>query len=787
MYAQVERTKENTASADRRKTRAIANSVAQKKSNAKQGFWFVDNRPESIAQRKMQSQISNSSSQTSRKKKNNLPLQNKSIATTNTIQRRWGPVANIALTGGGNYSVEASDNFDNFSAPVWGRNGVANAAPPVPLAPNTPAYVANVISTANGKDKNAQQVAAQYQAEAFTPLGGPDPLLNLKRRFALVYLANREELPYQAPAAQAAILSGLSDGQAGAIPNFPATAGYAFWTRRWRAVVAPQVAPGAPAQVGPPVAPAVAQTTAQVYAQFQNAANPAVAQAALTATMQEAGFPSPRVPAEARTLVKQAAGTSNYLNTLNGNGYTPFAHVGDADAVNLRVPPAAGVAPQELFNRFDAVIGANPNAEVITGGYRFEQRPAVGVAAPPHSAGATSPGTSLMAQTQQAVETSNLDQQVRGTMATVHPALPYFPEPNMLVGRDLYQIPGVDFLGRGPEWENMKNKIVRVKAQEWFDALGGFQEKNGGAGPWHTTFLTAALPGNPLPATIHTVPAAWATGPLPAPLPLPARVSTPHDSAWVMARLREAWLLQNGAGTFAFDSSAALVTDVGRFDRPYVESSGAGVIGVPGSGTNYLAGATDPLALFDNTRASQSHAKIQSIESRIRNFYNLTALEGAWLHTVAQALLPQHLWADLSDQNAAGTLNTRTAAAVARLGIIQPHLANFNAFADEVAHMIQIPAPLLARVEIEVNLRLGVAAGTPVLPVNITPADTRLAVNHILTNAPAGIAPGVLGVLGNNEKDLIYNAATAPNQPVANLVVIINLVRDIGKTIAALI
>ena len=37
MYAQVEKPKEN-------KSRAVANSVAQKKSNVKQGFGFVDNR-----------------------------------------------------------------------------------------------------------------------------------------------------------------------------------------------------------------------------------------------------------------------------------------------------------------------------------------------------------------------------------------------------------------------------------------------------------------------------------------------------------------------------------------------------------------------------------------------------------------------------------------------------------------------------------------------------------------------------------------------------------------------
>lgn len=47
MYEQVEKPKEN-------KSRAIANSVSQKKSIVKQGFGFVDNRPKAIAQRKLQ-------------------------------------------------------------------------------------------------------------------------------------------------------------------------------------------------------------------------------------------------------------------------------------------------------------------------------------------------------------------------------------------------------------------------------------------------------------------------------------------------------------------------------------------------------------------------------------------------------------------------------------------------------------------------------------------------------------------------------------------------------------
>jgi hypothetical protein len=41
-------------------SRAVANSVAQKKSNVKQGFGFVDNRPEAVAQWKLQDMTNNS-------------------------------------------------------------------------------------------------------------------------------------------------------------------------------------------------------------------------------------------------------------------------------------------------------------------------------------------------------------------------------------------------------------------------------------------------------------------------------------------------------------------------------------------------------------------------------------------------------------------------------------------------------------------------------------------------------------------------------------------------------
>jgi hypothetical protein len=50
MYEQVEKSKEN-------KSRSVDNSIAQKQSNVKQDFGFVDNRPKAIIQAKLQSKI----------------------------------------------------------------------------------------------------------------------------------------------------------------------------------------------------------------------------------------------------------------------------------------------------------------------------------------------------------------------------------------------------------------------------------------------------------------------------------------------------------------------------------------------------------------------------------------------------------------------------------------------------------------------------------------------------------------------------------------------------------
>jgi hypothetical protein len=74
MYAQKEKPKEN-------KSRAVANSVSQKKSNAKQGFGFVDNREETHQLYKLQ-ELANSG------QRENLSKQYKAITDNHVSQRQ---------------------------------------------------------------------------------------------------------------------------------------------------------------------------------------------------------------------------------------------------------------------------------------------------------------------------------------------------------------------------------------------------------------------------------------------------------------------------------------------------------------------------------------------------------------------------------------------------------------------------------------------------------------------------------------------------------------------------
>ncbi len=85
MYEQIEKSKENNS-------RSIVNTVAQKKSNLKQGFEFVDNRTEAVHQRKIQEAIITNSS-----KDNQLTQLQAAIHSQSVIQRLSNEYYNRAV------------------------------------------------------------------------------------------------------------------------------------------------------------------------------------------------------------------------------------------------------------------------------------------------------------------------------------------------------------------------------------------------------------------------------------------------------------------------------------------------------------------------------------------------------------------------------------------------------------------------------------------------------------------------------------------------------------------
>ncbi len=97
MYAQVEKPKEN-------KSRANANSVGQKKSGVKQGFGFVDNRPEAIAQKKLQGLVNNSP-----KVKNIAQMQSTTNVDGMPVNTNAGIIQRVATVN----VTNTTDNYDS--------------------------------------------------------------------------------------------------------------------------------------------------------------------------------------------------------------------------------------------------------------------------------------------------------------------------------------------------------------------------------------------------------------------------------------------------------------------------------------------------------------------------------------------------------------------------------------------------------------------------------------------------------------------------------------------------
>lgn len=169
MYAQKEKQKEN-------KSRAVANSVAQKKSSMKQGFGIVDNQPEGIAQRKLQGmantsfQVKHTTPLQAEADQNVMQLQTKltytndpsskkgtsTIATVNHNRSSVNGAARTAAANGGQWSTIPGGAVANHSRPY------------TEIEADIEAYLqGNTLSTA------ANNLDAIYAPLNYTPLPGP--------------------------------------------------------------------------------------------------------------------------------------------------------------------------------------------------------------------------------------------------------------------------------------------------------------------------------------------------------------------------------------------------------------------------------------------------------------------------------------------------------------------------------------------------------------------------------------------------------------------------------------
>lgn len=668
------------------------------------------------------------------------------MAINRPIQRN-SESRNVVLTGPDEtVSIEAHDTLARMNAPITANNDRASPDR-IRAQAGSPAYVANIISTAQGKDKTAAQTAAQYRAEAFASAE------DARERFALVYLANREDKPWLPPDAQ---LAERSSGQAGTIDGFPTTAGYAFWERTWK--------------IG-----GKSKTSSEVRAILARAEEPEAAKTAIEAAAGVVGWPSSEVPNKARNAVKEIPATNQYIDAFRDKGYKPFVHVGDADAVTLKVPAAPNAEATSLFERYDTLIGDNPEAYALSGGYRFAKKTGMDGGAPLHSAGADLAGKGLMADTEQVVSSSELDMNVRTAMASQHGMAPYFPEPNLLVEGSLYESVATNFGERGPEWEEFRNKIILKKAADWFDTI------NPPFVPWNNV----AKKGGYFAFPIDTV------------LPASFRaemVSYQATNAWavrgnkegLILKYAQAYVLSDPAKAgFVFDTSAALVTDVGRFDREYTTSGGDGV---GGSGTDYMAGEEDPLALFD-ARAAQSHVKLRAILTSISKIFDLPgAANQEWLQLVFKALVPQSLYQELSnsrelDDEEEATRRAATQRAVAELQRVQPHLQHYAAFTTAVTSLIG-GGTVVSVTKAKVRERLQLGDDAVVGADQYTMPDKAAAVKVELgrLNVPGGMLDTLRDGIGQ-ECEAIWMATTSTTAP-GSMREILALVKSVSDTIA---
>jgi hypothetical protein len=104
MYAQVEKTKKNSSPSSIKESRAVANSVGQKKSNGKQGFGVVDNRPKTFNTEHIQRMADDFINKSSFNFGNSKSLQSQ-LQTSLISGNKGGKTTKIRLNKGRNENV----------------------------------------------------------------------------------------------------------------------------------------------------------------------------------------------------------------------------------------------------------------------------------------------------------------------------------------------------------------------------------------------------------------------------------------------------------------------------------------------------------------------------------------------------------------------------------------------------------------------------------------------------------------------------------------------------------
>ncbi|BBN80542.1 hypothetical protein PA25_05270 [Pseudoalteromonas sp. A25] len=172
MYEQIEKPKENTASADSRKSRAVANSFSQKKNGGKLANQFLDNRPEAVTQRQL---LKNISSDVYEKQLTPVPL----LQHQSALQKK-----DLTQKNGGHLLGAATDT--NFAlapgmqvAPDRGNLYAKTLAPAVTPANKIAAI--GEIATEMGRIGAFESKKNYHYRKSWGQVGGPLKMNMLRR------------------------------------------------------------------------------------------------------------------------------------------------------------------------------------------------------------------------------------------------------------------------------------------------------------------------------------------------------------------------------------------------------------------------------------------------------------------------------------------------------------------------------------------------------------------------------------------------------------------------------